>query len=126
MDNLFWKVLLVCEIVLLIYSTILIFFRKKHAEALLKEKEAMLKRIINYRTLRLKVYKLTLWWLPVLLILLFIVNYFVVPEIQILFMVGAIFVLELLVFVEFLYTRWLLRYLAEHKAEQGQIVKEVI
>jgi hypothetical protein len=117
------KILFVCVIVFLIFRIILLFFGKKYAQTLLRLKEDRLKIVVNSRTQLATLFKLTLWWLPVLLILLFIVNYLVVPEIHGSFMVGTIFVLELLVFVEFLYTRWLLRYLAEHKAEKEQEVE---
>jgi hypothetical protein len=121
MDNFFinlnnyLKILSIFEIVALIPTIILIFFREKYAQDFLRLKDDRLNRIVKWRTQKLKIYRIILWLVPIDLILLSMAFYFFIPGINIVFLVIIMFLLELYLMIEFLFTKWLLRYLADHK-----------
>ena len=113
--NDYLKVLPAIEIIFLMLRIVLLFFGKKNAEVLVKLKDEKLKIFIDSRTMMVKLFKLLLWLSPLYLVFFPIGIYIFMPEINAIMVFTVLFLMELLLLVEFLYSRWLLRYLKAHR-----------
>jgi len=118
MDNSFnsyLKVWSICSIIILIFRIIPIISKEKYANVLMKAPEEQFNRILRLRTLLLKLLKLFLWLSPLYLIFITLAVHLYVPGVDLIILIGAVIVLELMILVEFLYTRWLLSYFKNHR-----------
>lgn len=113
--NDFWIAWLVGGGLILIVRIVQLFSVEKYAEALLKVTSEQLKRIIRLRTFVLKITKLILWLSPFYLVVVPIGIHLFLPEINAILIFATMVLVVLMILVEFIYTRRLLRYLEAHR-----------